>query len=77
MVDSSRYFVIKVVDRASRNHAFIGIGFRDRLDASDFSAALDDYRSVIDSTALLPYMLLLFLSVPVTLEEQENGTNIR
>lgn len=44
MVDSSRYFVIKVVDRGSRKHAFIGVGFRERMDASDFSAALDDYR---------------------------------
>eukprot|EP00775_Hariotina_reticulata_P003364 gene3364-3639_t len=47
VVDSSRYFVLKVVDPGSRKHAFIGIGFRERADASDFSAALDDYRQYL------------------------------
>lgn len=43
VVDSSRYFVMRIVDRASQRHAFIGMGFRERNQASDFNAALDDH----------------------------------
>jgi len=46
-VDSSRYFVLRVVDRESgdeRKHAFVGLGFRERSEASAFTAAIDDYR---------------------------------
>ncbi|MEW5301091.1 MAG: hypothetical protein WDW36_003971 [Sanguina aurantia] len=44
VLDSSRYFVLRVAHRSSNNHAFIGVGFRTRGDSSNFSAALDDYR---------------------------------
>ncbi|GAX82687.1 hypothetical protein CEUSTIGMA_g10113.t1 [Chlamydomonas eustigma] len=44
VVDSSRYFVIRVVDRDTSNHAFIGLGFRERTESSNFAASLDDYR---------------------------------
>lgn len=40
VVDSSRYFVIKVVDK--NRHAFIAIGFRERSDAFDLKALLED-----------------------------------
>jgi len=49
--DSSRYFVIRVVDRESGNHAFIGLGFRERDQASDFNAALCDHASYIERRA--------------------------
>ncbi|EIE19797.1 DUF1681-domain-containing protein [Coccomyxa subellipsoidea C-169] len=47
VVDSSRYFVLRVVDRDSGRHAFIGFGFRERAHASDFAAALSDYQQYL------------------------------
>ncbi|KAE9009888.1 hypothetical protein PF005_g11496 [Phytophthora fragariae] len=43
VVDSSRYFVLRAVDRASGRHAFIGIAFSNRGDAFDFNVAIDDF----------------------------------
>lgn len=43
VVDSSRYFALKIEDRESKRHAFIGIGFRERTEASNFNAALSEH----------------------------------
>jgi len=42
VADSSRYYVIKIDDGSGR-HAFIGMGYTERSDAFDFSAALQDH----------------------------------
>ncbi|PSC68868.1 Adaptin ear-binding coat-associated 2 [Micractinium conductrix] len=47
VVDSSRYFVLRIVDRASQRHAFVGVGFRERNEASDFNAALYEFLQYI------------------------------
>jgi len=43
VIDSSRYFVLRVEDEASRRHAFIGLGFRERDAASDFKIAIHEH----------------------------------
>lgn len=43
VVDSSRYWVMKVVN--GQRHAFLGFGFSDRNDAFDFSCCLNDFKA--------------------------------
>ena len=49
VLDSSRYFAIRVEDttQGTGAHMFVGVGFRERLQASDFNAALDDHRQFL------------------------------
>ncbi|KAI9221308.1 hypothetical protein BC828DRAFT_82160 [Blastocladiella britannica] len=47
VLDSSRYFVIKLWDRAAGRGAFVGFGFSDRNDAFDWNVALQDYAKLV------------------------------
>ncbi|XP_014681917.1 PREDICTED: adaptin ear-binding coat-associated protein 1-like [Priapulus caudatus] len=42
VMDSSRYFVIRIQDESGRN-AFIGVGFADRSDSFDLNVSLQDH----------------------------------
>nr|GEX11952.1 retrovirus-related Pol polyprotein LINE-1 [Tanacetum cinerariifolium] len=50
VIDSSRYFVLRVEENISGRlrHAFIGIGFRERPQAYDFQAALHDHMKYLN-----------------------------
>ncbi|ELP85816.1 hypothetical protein EIN_281870 [Entamoeba invadens IP1] len=43
VIDSSRYFVVRIVDEAQGRKAFLGMGFAERGEAFDFSVALQDF----------------------------------
>lgn len=43
VVDSSRYFALRIRDPNTGREAFIGIGFRERLDATNFKMSMEDY----------------------------------
>lgn len=47
VVDSTRYFVVRVKDEKADREALIGLGFRDREEAGDFRMALAKYESDI------------------------------
>mmetsp|Transcript_22396 Transcript_22396/g.56601 ORF Transcript_22396/g.56601 Transcript_22396/m.56601 type:complete len:246 (-) Transcript_22396:8-745(-) len=47
-VDSSRYFVLRVVHPQTKKAAFIGLGFEDRNDAFDFNCCLADHKSAVN-----------------------------
>ena len=47
VVDSSRYFVVRILDESSGREARIGFGFRDREEATDFRESLNFYQKSI------------------------------
>ncbi|XP_013637081.1 PREDICTED: uncharacterized protein At1g03900 isoform X2 [Brassica oleracea var. oleracea] len=50
VIDSSRYFVLRVEENIGgrARHAFIGLGFRERTEAYDFQAALHDHMKYLN-----------------------------
>lgn len=47
VVDSSRYFVVRIADEKSGREARVGFGFRDRDEATDFRESLQYYKKSI------------------------------
>lgn len=47
VADSSRYFAVRVTDEKGGREAVIGLGFREREEAADFSQCLINYHNAI------------------------------
>lgn len=47
VTDSSRYFVIRIVNEADNKTAYVGMGFSDRSDSFDLNVALQDHFKLI------------------------------
>ena len=48
VIDSSRYYVLRIKDPASTRTTLLGIGFRDREVAFDFKSVLNEYVRYVD-----------------------------
>jgi adaptin ear-binding coat-associated protein 1/2 len=47
VADSSRYFAVRVMDEKSGREATLGLGFREREEAEDFTQCLVNFRNAI------------------------------
>ena len=43
VIDSSRYFVVRIVDEQQGRKAFLGMGFQERSEAFDFTVSMQDF----------------------------------
>lgn len=53
VVDSSRYFVVRISDEKRKKEAHIGLGFRERTDALNFKMSLQDYENTMKKEAMV------------------------
>eukprot|EP00543_Licmophora_paradoxa_P008704 CAMPEP_0202451762 /NCGR_PEP_ID=MMETSP1360-20130828/10127_1 /ASSEMBLY_ACC=CAM_ASM_000848 /TAXON_ID=515479 /ORGANISM="Licmophora paradoxa, Strain CCMP2313" /LENGTH=268 /DNA_ID=CAMNT_0049070415 /DNA_START=94 /DNA_END=900 /DNA_ORIENTATION=- len=68
VVDSSRYFVLRIENPETNQSIHIGVGFRERDDASNFRMALQDYERSIKRQQKAEAMHLAYEGTTATAE---------
>ena len=76
VIDSSRYYVLRLQDRASTRSVLMGIGFRERDTAFDFKNALNDYVRYVDRMATAEKARLIRAESGDTDEKNNSGISI-
>jgi hypothetical protein len=56
VIDSSRYYVVRIKDPNSSRTTLLGVGFRERDDAFDLKNSLNDYVKFINRMDLASHM---------------------
>ena len=69
VIDSSRYYVIRIKDPKSTRTTLLGIGFRERDEAFDFKTCLNDYVKFINRMDLASQLA----STPVSDAQYSNN----
>lgn len=79
VIDSSRFFVLRIEDNSSgqSRHAFIGIGFRERIPAYDFQAAVYDHMKYLNKKKHAEEMEQEYQSSPSVDYSLKDGETIR
>ncbi|XP_002978183.2 adaptin ear-binding coat-associated protein 1 isoform X1 [Selaginella moellendorffii] len=79
VIDSSRYFVLRIEDNSSgkSRHAFIGIGFRERPQAYDFEAALYDHVNYLNKKKQAEELEQEYQTKPAVDYSLKSGETIR
>lgn len=74
VIDSSRYYVIRVKDPKSSRTTLIGIGFRERDQAFDFKNALNEYIRYIDRSNLANKLSHMNVNNTTNTDSQSSGS---
>lgn len=75
VIDSSRYYVLRVKDPRSSRTTMIGIGFRERESAFDFKSVLNDYLRYVDRMELASMSLANDFKKRVEGDSEEEDEN--
>ena len=70
VVDSSRYFALRISDSNTGREAFIGVGFRERTDATNFKMSIQDFENSLKREERAVALQKQF---DKSLEDQSNG----
>ena len=76
VIDSSRYYVVRIKDPRSTRTTLLGIGFRERDDAFDLKNALNEYVKFINRMDLASQLATTSLNNSESVDDQNGESNV-